>query len=68
MKDKKNGLWISALIVELGAVCFLVFSLVKIIPEGESNRYLTVALGLNCIAMLLNLRARKNQKKKGRTK
>lgn len=40
--------------LELGAVFFLVQSMLTVIPEGKSNWYLPLALGLNCIALLLN--------------
>ena len=51
------------LLFVLGAVFFLVQSILTVIPEGNSNWYLPLALGLNCIALFLNAaQRRKNQK------
>lgn len=51
---KTDTTYIAMLILELGAIFFLVQSILTIFPEGESNWYLPVALGLNCIALGLN--------------
>lgn len=60
----KSRLWLPALILELGAIGFLVLSMTKGFGLGESNRYLPAALGLNCIAVLVNLIAGRKQKRK----
>lgn len=57
---KANGLNILTLILELGAVFFLVQTILDLFPNGRTGWPLVAALGLNCIAVLLNL----NQKKK----
>lgn len=49
--DRAN---IPMIALELGAVFFLIQSMLTVIPEGESNWYLPLALGLNCIALRLN--------------
>ena len=59
---KATRLNILALLFELGAVFFLVQSILTVIPEGKSNWYLPAALGLNCIALFLNA----VQRRKGR--
>ena len=58
--DRANVLM---LIVELGAVFFLVQSMLTVFPEGESNWYLPLAMGLNCIALCLNAIQRKRAEK-----
>ena len=50
------------LLIELGAVFFLVQSVIAVFPEGWSNWYLPLALALNCVALLLNT----VQRRKGR--
>lgn len=52
---KVTGLNILTIIFELGAVFFLVQSIVGVFPDGQINWYLPLALGLNCIALFLNL-------------
>lgn len=47
----------------LGAVFFLVQSMLSVFSEGESNWYLPLALGLNCIALFLNAARQKKHKK-----
>ena len=37
-------------------------------PEGESNWYLPLALGLNCVALFLNAAQRRKQQKKEKAK
>ena len=63
--DRANVLMI---IAELGAVFFLVQSMLTVFPEGESNWYLPLSLGLNCIALCLNAAQRKKQKKEDERK
>ena len=52
---------ILAIILELAAVFCLVQSLLTVFPKGESNWYLPLAWGFNCVALLLN--AMKRRKK-----
>lgn len=47
----------------LGAVFFLVQSMLSVFSEGEFNWYLPLALGLNCIALFLNAARQKNTRK-----
>ena len=63
--DRAN---ILMLLFELGAVFFLVQSILTVFPEGESNWYLPLALGLNCIALFLNVAQRRKQQKKEKAK
>ena len=63
--DRANVLM---LIAELGAAFFLVQSMLTVFPEGESNWYLPLSLGLNCIALCLNEAQRKKQKKEDERK
>ena len=55
----KRAGWMHALtlLLELGAIFFLVQSMCSVFPKGEANWYLPLALGLNCVALLLNLTA-----------
>ena len=55
-------------IAELGAVFFLVQSMLTVFPEGKPNWYLPLALGLNCVALCLNAARRKQQKKEDERK
>ena len=59
---KTDSAYILVIILELGAVFFLVQSMLTVFPEGESNWYLPLALGLNCIALFLNGAQRRKQK------
>lgn len=52
-----------AVILELGAIFFLVQSILTVFPEGESNWYLPLALGLNCMALCLNIARKKRSEK-----
>lgn len=52
--EKMDRANILTLLLELGAVFFLIQSMFTVIPEGESNWYLPLALGLNCITLFLN--------------
>ena len=63
--DRAN---ILTLLFELGAVFFLVKSLLAIFPEGEPNWYLPLALGLNCVALFLNAAQRRKQKREDERK
>lgn len=60
---KMTCLNILTIIFELGAVFFLVQSILGLIPDGHANWCLPLALGLNCIAIFLNTaQIRKNRK------
>ncbi|MCI7795509.1 MAG: hypothetical protein MR528_04335 [Lachnospiraceae bacterium] len=63
---KATFLNVLAFLFELGAVFFLVQSILTVIPEGKSNWYLPLALGLNCSALVLNAAQRRKQKREGR--
>lgn len=60
---KATCLNVLTLLLELGAVFFLVQSILTVFPERQSNWYLTLALGLNCIALFLNAAQRMKRKK-----
>lgn len=60
---KATCLQILVLLLELGAVFFLVQSILTVFPEGESNWYLPLALGLNCAALFLNAVQRRKRRK-----
>ena len=66
----KKATWLNllTLLLELGAVFFLVQSMLTVFPDGESNWYLPLALGLNCIALFLNGAQRRKQKKEDERK
>lgn len=61
--EKATCLNILTILFELGAVFFLVQSIFTVFPEGESNWYLPLALGLNCVALFLNTAQRRKQKR-----
>ena len=65
---KTDSAYILVVILELGAVFFLVQSMLTVFPEGESNWYLPLALRLNCVALLLNAIQRRKQQGKEKTK
>ena len=65
---KATGLNILTLMLELGAVFFLVQSILTVFPEGKSNWYLPLALGLNCVALFLNAAQRRKQKREDERK
>ena len=65
---KTDSAYILVVILELGAVFFLVQSMLTVFPEGESNWYIPLALGLNCVALLLNAIQRRKQKKEDERK
>ena len=60
---KATCLNVLTLLFELGAVFFLVQSILTVLPSHESNWYLPLALGLNCIALFLNSAQRRKNKK-----
>lgn len=65
---KTTCLNVLTLLLELGAIFFLIESILTVIPEGSSNWYLPLALGLNCIALVLNaVQRRQSRKGAGRT-
>lgn len=60
---KATCLNIVTLLFELGAVFFLVQSMLTVFLKGKSNWYLPLALGLNCVGLFLNtVQQRKNGK------
>lgn len=60
---KVTFLNILTIIFLLGAVFFLVQSILGLVPDGHANGYLPLAQGLTCIALFLNLaQMRKNKK------
>lgn len=61
--QKMHWTYIMAVILELGAVFFLVQSMLTVFSEGQSNWYLPMALGMNCIALFINAIHRKNNVK-----
>ena len=61
---KATCLNVLTLLFELGAVFFLVQSILTVFPEGQSNWYLPLALGLNCVALFLNAAQRMKNKRK----
>ena len=56
------------LLFELGAVFFLVQSLLNVLPEGRYRWYFPLALGLNAIALFLNSVQRNKQQRKDEPK
>ena len=60
---KTDSAYILVVILELGAVFFLVQSILTVIPEGNPNWYLPLALGLNCVALFLNAAQRRKNRK-----
>ena len=65
---KATCLNVLTLLFELGAVFFLVQSILTVFPAGQSNWYLPLALGLNAIALFLIAIQRRNQRRKGESK
>ena len=65
---KATRLNVLTLLLELGAVFFLVQSILTVFPAGQSNWYLPLALGLNAIALFLIAIQRRNQRRKGESK
>ena len=66
--QKPTGLHVLTLLLELGAVFFLVQSILNVFPEGQSNWYLPLALGLNCVALFLNAAQQRKQQRKEKAK
>ena len=66
--EKMDRANILTLLLELGAVFFLIQSILTVIPVGSSSWYLPLALGLNCIALFLNAVQRKKQKREDEQK
>lgn len=64
--QKATGMSILMLILEMGAIFFLVQSILTVFPSGKSNWFLPLALGLNCIALFLNIGQYYILKKKSR--
>ncbi len=64
--QKPIGLHVLTLLLELGAVFFLVQSILNVFPEGQSNWYLPLALGLNCAALFLNAAKRRGREWKAK--
>ena len=56
------------LLFELGAVFFLVQSVIAVFPKGWFNWYLPLALALNCVAQFLNTVQRRKQQRKEKAK
>ena len=53
------------LLFELGAVFFLVQSILTVFLTGQANWYLPLALGLNCAALLLNRARQRTRNSRG---
>ena len=66
--QKPTGLHVLTLLLELGAVFFLVQSLLNVLPEGRYRWYFPLALGLNAIALFLNSVQRNKQQRKDEPK
>lgn len=66
--EKATFLNVMTLLLEPGAVFFLIQSILTVIPVGSSSWYLPLALGLNCIALFLNAVQRKKQKREDEQK
>lgn len=64
---KATVLDILTIIFELCAILFLVQSILGLFPDGHTNWCLPLALGLNCIALSLNLAQMKKNKNKMQT-
>ena len=60
---KATCLNVLTLLLELGAVFFLVQSILTVFPAGQSNWYLPLALGLNCAALFLNAVQRRKDRR-----
>ena len=56
---------ILTLLFEMGAVFFLVQSLLTVLPKGELGGDLPLALSMNCIALLLNAIQRRKNRENG---
>ena len=60
---KTDRAYLPVVILELGAVFFLIQSVLTVFPEGKSNWYLPLALALNGIALILNAVLQKQAEK-----
>ena len=60
---KATCLNVLTLLLELDAVFFLIQSMLTVIPEGNSNWYLSLALVINCVALFLNATQQRKNKK-----
>lgn len=59
---KATSLNILTIILELGAILFLIQAILGLFPDGSANWFLPLALTLNCIAIFINLaQIRKNK-------
>ena len=66
--EKATFLNVMTLLLEPGAVFFLIQSMLTVIPVGSSSWYLPLALGLNCIALFLNAVQQRKQQRKEKAK
>ena len=66
--EKATFLNVMTLLLEPGAVFFLIQSILTVIPVGSSSWYLPLALGLNCIALFLNAVQQRKQQRKEKAK
>ena len=66
--EKATFLNVMTLLLEPGAVFFLIQSILTVIPVGSSSWYLPLALGLNCIAIFLNAVQQRKQQRKEKAK
>ena len=66
--EKATFLNVMTLLLEPGAVFFLIQSILTVIPVGSSSWYLPLALGLNCIALFLNAVQQRKQKREDEQK
>ena len=60
---KTDRAYLPVVILELGAVFFLIQSVLTVFPECKSNWYLPLALALNGIALILNAVLQKQAEK-----
>lgn len=60
---KTTGINVLILLLELGEVFFIVQSILTVLPEGRSNWYMPMALGLNCVQLMLNMAQRRKNRK-----
>ncbi len=62
--EKATFLNTLTLLFALGAIFFLVQSILAVFSEGKPGWYLPLALGLNCVALFLNAAQRKNKRER----
>lgn len=65
---KMTCLNILTIIFELGAVFFLVQAILGLFPDGHANWCLPLSLGLNCVAVFLNIAQQRKQQRKDELK